>query len=150
MKPLPIADLNFRTQRNRGAATVGDLVALPRDAVGRIVRLDASRRAAHVQIVRGATQGGIDKAKTQFRLFSGHEPADLIDIPHPAPAAHAWLLGELQAVKYRAKRDGEAHDYFHEFRKGSRPMLAVTVPGAQIVVVGGSYRVTKAGITDHT
>lgn len=149
-KAQPIAQLDFLTQRHAGAASVGDLVALPRDGVGRITRLDSRSRTASVQPVKGATQGGLDKAKRAFRSFSGHEPAELIDIPQPAPAAHAWLLGELEAVTYRATRDGRSDRYHHEFKRAARPVLAVTVPSAQLVVIGGRYTVTDAGITDHS
>lgn len=59
-----------------------------------------------------------------------------------------WHLGELDYVGYTAVRDGEVIPYEHKFSTRSRPDLAVTADGKQLVIIGGAYRVGDAGIED--
>lgn len=57
-------------------------------------------------------------------------------------------IGRLRAVEYVATRDGKTDVYRHEFKVSSRPLLAVSHDGKTLVIVGGRFRFTDAGITD--
>jgi hypothetical protein len=59
------------------------------------------------------------------------------------------VIGELDLVGYRTKRDGRTERYGHHFRKSSRPLLAVSSDGKQLHIVGGQYEFTEAGIEDR-
>lgn len=61
----------------------------------------------------------------------------------PALPKEAIALGEILAIEYRSSRDGKS--YRHEF-DSHRPLLASSLDGAQLVIVGGRYRVTERGI----
>lgn len=53
-------------------------------------------------------------------------------------------LGELAEIAYDTTKQGEAAIFVHKFLR-TRPRLAHTQDG-RLVIVGGSYRVTEAGI----
>ena len=59
------------------------------------------------------------------------------------------LVGELDAVLYTTRRDGRLERYIHEFAKKSRPLLAASHDGKQLVLLGGAYDFTEAGIVDR-
>lgn len=63
----------------------------------------------------------------------------------PLPAV-ALDIGDFVAVIYRSRRDGNL--YRHEFAARSRPLLAVSQDGTQLLVLGGAYRFTSRGIVD--
>lgn len=60
-----------------------------------------------------------------------------------------WLLGELAQINYIATRDGETVEYRHRFKEKSRPQLVSTYDGSMLLILGGRYRVTNAGIVDE-
>jgi len=59
-------------------------------------------------------------------------------------------IGSLDAVMYTTIRDGKVEKYIHRFAKSDRPLLAVTPDGRQLLIVGGLYRFTEAGIVDDS
>lgn len=140
------ADVRPITQQDRRGVSVGDVVELPGKGVGVVERINARARTVQARAIPGATVAGIDKAANSFREFTGHKPEGVVTLPAPKRAGVAWLLGELEGVIYRAKRDGKTERYLHKFRSTDRPALAVTFDGQQLVILGGGYRVTKRGI----
>lgn len=79
--------------------------------------------------------------------FSGHVPSKTVHANVPA-LKEGLVIGELDGVMYSATRDGRREKYLHEFRRKSRPLLAVSNDGQQLGIVGGRYLFTDAGITD--
>jgi len=97
------------------------------------------------------TPGSAQAAK-KFENFTGHEATKLIETNLPA-VKEGLVIGELDLVGYRVKREGVEGGrlvrYGHRFRKKSRPLLAVSKDGNQLLIVGGRYEFTEAGIEDR-
>lgn len=87
------------------------------------------------------------KAAQAFENFTGHSVKH-VDELKVADNRHFWKLGDLVAVAYDCTRDGRREKYLHEFNRKSRPILAVSHDGKQLVVIGGKFEVTDAGIVD--
>lgn len=89
----------------------------------------------------------IKRAIDLYEEFSGNEAkyVDTLDIWVPEVALK---IGFLDGVIYTTNRDGKTEKYIHEFKKHSRPLLAVSSDGTQLVVIGGSYQFTDRGIED--
>lgn len=60
----------------------------------------------------------------------------------------ALKIGHCDGVLYTTVRDGKTEKYIHKFRKSSRPLLAATFDGNQLVLLGGAYQFTDRGIVD--
>jgi len=94
----------------------------------------------------------LDEAAEKLKDFSGHEPGKVIstELPH---VKTGLVIGELDLIGYRTKREGidggRLVRYGHQFRKKSRPLLAVSKDGTQLLIVGGRYEFTEAGIEDR-
>ena len=61
----------------------------------------------------------------------------------------ALAIGEIVGIIYATTRDGELKTLRHMFKKHSRPLLAVSQDGNQLVMIGGSYQFTERGIVDR-
>jgi hypothetical protein len=90
----------------------------------------------------------IERAAQLFEDFTGHQARR---VRHVKTRDHDTVLavGPAEAVAYNAVRDGKRESYIHEFRKGSRPLLAVSDDGSQLYLLGGAYRFTDRGIEDR-
>jgi hypothetical protein len=94
----------------------------------------------------------LDEAARKLEDFSGHDPDKVIsaELPH---VKTGLVIGELDLIGYRTKREGidggRLVRYGHQFRKKSRPLLAVSKDGTQLLIVGGRYEFTEAGIEDR-
>ncbi|MGH8336547.1 MAG: hypothetical protein ACRETL_06980 [Gammaproteobacteria bacterium] len=91
----------------------------------------------------------LDAAAKKLEDFSGHPVQHLESAYSRSPQKTGLIVGELDLIGYRAKRDGKTERYGHHFKKNSRPLLAVTSDGKQLHVVGGQYEFTEAGIEDR-
>lgn len=101
---------------------------------------------------RRSNPDGMETAANKFEEFTGYEPGKVIETNIRTP--HKGLvIGELDLIGYRVKRDGvdggRMVRYGHQFAKKSRPLLAVSDDGKQLVIVGGRYEFTEAGIEDR-
>lgn len=92
---------------------------------------------------------GLDMAAKKLEDFSGHPVSHLESGYSRSNQNTGLIVGELDLVGYRAKRDGKVERYGHHFKKNSRPLLAVTSDGKQLHIVGGQYEFTEAGIEDR-
>jgi hypothetical protein len=90
----------------------------------------------------------IDRADAKLSGFSGHR-ATHSQVFKAKPFKVGFALGDLVAVEYRAKRDGETDIYRHQFKKSSQPLLSVSDDGKQLAILGGEFRVTERGIEDQ-
>lgn len=92
-------------------------------------------------------ENDIDEAVKLFEDFTGENPENIeirkIEIPEIG-----LEIGTLDGLMYTAIRDGVEEKYIHEFKKNSRPLLAVSYDGKQLIVIGGSYQFTEKGIED--
>jgi hypothetical protein len=87
------------------------------------------------------------RAAKLYRDFTGHTGARVLKIPVSAMPREGLVFGELLVIGYKSRRDGKP--YAHEFSKKSRPLLVASHDGKQVVLVGGRYTFTDAGIEDR-
>jgi len=90
----------------------------------------------------------IKKAIQLFKRFRGNEP-EFIDQYDVEKVDVAMLIGQCDGVMYTTVRDGKKESYIHEFTGKSKPMLAASWNGEQIVFIGGNYSFTEEGIKDN-
>ena len=83
-----------------------------------------------------------------YAEFTGHTPEHVDTHTWDVPDVAA-KIGECDGVMYTTVRDGKTEKYLHKFAKKSRPLLAVSSDGQQLVLVGGKYQFTEAGIEDR-
>lgn len=57
-------------------------------------------------------------------------------------------IGHLDGVLYTTVRDGKTEKYIHKFKRSSRPLLAVSFDGKNLIMLGGAYQFTERGIVD--
>ena len=93
------------------------------------------------------TRGQVRKARKLFTDFRGDAPASLKRVKLPTPKV-GLVVGKLDGVLYTTVRDGKTEKYIHKFKRASRPTLAVA-DGNHLIIVGGRYRFTDAGIEDR-
>lgn len=95
------------------------------------------------------TAATVRRAARLRESFTG-EPSEVVGrVDLPPVDAVLTLIGECEALAYTATRDGITSSYQHEFRKRSRPTLAVSADGRRIYLIGGAYRFTDRGIEDR-
>lgn len=87
------------------------------------------------------------RAVKLYRDFHGEEPK-YIDEYYIVVPSHALKIGMLEGVIYSARMDGKNERFLHEFSGKSRPILAVSADGTQLLVLAGNYRMTDRGIVD--
>lgn len=83
-----------------------------------------------------------------FEDFTG-ESGEVVGTYNMPKEEALVLIGECEAVAYKTTRDGVTESYQHEFRKSSRPMLAVSHDGLRLYLLGGNYKFTHRGIEDR-
>lgn len=94
-----------------------------------------------------ARDEALREAAAALEAFSGHG-AEHVEHYVLAGSEAAWGLGPVAAIEYIARRDGETAVYRHEFRRAARPLLASSIDGQQLYLLGGAYSVTDRGIVD--
>lgn len=105
------------------------------------------RKESHRGKIRLAQD--IQRAQKLGRDFSGHtiDQAQKISIPDAPKVALA--IGEVLGIIYCTKREGVKENYIHHFNAASRPLLASTPDGKQLLLLGGAYDFTERGIVDR-
>ena len=91
------------------------------------------------------SQKKINAAIDLFENFTGEKPEYLDRINLPVDTV-AMAIGHCDGVMYQTVRDGKTEKYIHKFKKGSRPVLAVSSDGKQLYILGGDYHFTERGI----
>lgn len=90
----------------------------------------------------------VKQAVELFLKFREEDPEFIEEILLEMPRA-AMLIGKMDAVEYTTRRAGKIELYRHEFDLNSRPLLASSFDGRQLLVLGGRYNFTEDGITDY-
>lgn len=95
----------------------------------------------------------LDEAARKLEDFTGHDATHVQRARLRSAEKTGLVIGEMDEIGYRAAREGieggRLVRYRHKFRRGSRPLLAVSTDGKQLHVVGGQYEFTAAGIEDR-
>jgi hypothetical protein len=60
----------------------------------------------------------------------------------------AFKIGDCDGILYTTVRDGVTESYIHKFKKKSRPVLASSFDGKQLLILAGGYEFTERGIVD--
>ncbi|MES9855935.1 MAG: hypothetical protein ABW166_04935 [Sedimenticola sp.] len=82
-----------------------------------------------------------------FEEFTGHEADSMEAVEFDIPDV-VIEIGTADGIMYTTVRDGKKEKYIHRFKKKSRPLLAVSSDGKQLMLIGGSYQFTEKGIED--
>jgi hypothetical protein len=99
---------------------------------------------------RPRTGDDVTRAADLFERFTGHDAQHQERVQVPPLPQVAAVIGECDGILYTAVRDGQVEKYIHKFRKADKPLLCVSPDGLQIILVGGRYRFTSAGIVDDS
>ena len=92
----------------------------------------------------------VTRAADLYERFTGHDAENATRVQvKPLPKVAA-VIGPCDGVLYTTVRDGVEERYIHKFRKSDKPLLCVSPNGDQILLVGGRYRFTSAGIVDDS
>lgn len=83
-----------------------------------------------------------------FKDFRGNDP-EFIDTLKVNWPQVAFVVGYLDGVLYTTVRDSKEESYIHKFKKKSRPLLASSHDGKQLIILGGGYDFTERGIVDR-
>ncbi|MES9858729.1 MAG: hypothetical protein ABW166_19300, partial [Sedimenticola sp.] len=67
-----------------------------------------------------------------FEAFTGHEADSMVAVSYDMPDV-AMDVGTVDGIMYTTVRDGEKEKYIHRFKKSSRPLLAVSSDGEQLM-----------------
>jgi hypothetical protein len=89
----------------------------------------------------------VQKAVTLFESFREARPRRVGVVKMNVPAAVA-VMGYVEGIDYRTTHAGKVTLYHHDFEPGSRPLLAVSSNGRQLLLLGGRYEWTERGIVD--
>lgn len=95
----------------------------------------------------------VDKVKVEqairlFEGFSGHNATVVAETFIPEDDTLV-VVGECEAIAYNATRDGVTESYQHEFKEGSRPVLATSHDGRRLYLLAGAFEFTHRGIEDR-
>lgn len=92
----------------------------------------------------------VERAGALYEAFTGHSPEPLARVSLPAVPRVLAVMGEMDAIEYTTTRDGVVERYRHKFHAADKPLVCVTPDGFTIVLVGGAFKWTEAGIVDRS
>lgn len=82
-----------------------------------------------------------------YESFRERKPRRIGHASFKVPAAVA-CMGYVEGIDYRTTHGKKVTLYHHDFAPGSRPLLAVSSDGKQLLLLGGRYQFTERGIVD--
>lgn len=91
----------------------------------------------------------VKKAVKLYSDFTGHDPKFIDEWVLEIPAA-AMQVGKITGIMYTTRMDGREQEFLHEFSGRSRPILAASADGRQLLILGGEYHFSDRGIIDGT
>lgn len=89
----------------------------------------------------------IGQAVSLYESFREASPRRVAKI-RVKPVKAVAIIGYVEAVDYRTTHGKKVELYRHDFAAGSRPLLAVSADGKQLLLLGGRYQFTEQGIVD--
>jgi hypothetical protein len=107
------------------------------------------RRKGVLNNPRDRAQSGrsYKKAVSLYRDFTGENPRHIDDWDVEIPDV-AMEVGKVTGIIYKTRMDGRVQEFMHEFTGASRPILAASSDGRQLLLLGGDYKMTERGIVD--
>ena len=88
------------------------------------------------------------QAVTLYESFREKRPRKLAHVKFKLPKVVA-NMGYVEYIGYRTLHGKKTTLYEHPFAIGSRPILAVSSDGRQLMLLGGLYKFTDRGIVDR-
>jgi hypothetical protein len=70
----------------------------------------------------------------------------IVNIDIPTVVA---VIGHCESIDYTTTHGDKVVLYRHDFAQGSRPLLAVSADGRQLLLLGGRFKFTERGIVDR-
>ena len=95
----------------------------------------------------GRVRRAVTKAIKLYSDFTGHDPKFVDEWEIAIPDA-AMQVGKITGIMYTTKMDGRQQEFLHEFSGKSRPILAASADGRQLLILGGDYHFSDRGIID--
>lgn len=95
-----------------------------------------------------SSKARVEKAAKLFESFTGHDADTVKKLSHKFPDT-CLQVGKCDGIMYETVRDGKTEHYIHKFKKHARPVLGASHDGTQLVLIGGNFTFTDAGITDN-
>lgn len=89
----------------------------------------------------------IGAAVRLYESFREESPRKVGAVRVNIPQAVA-VMGYVEGIDYRTTHGRKLTLYHHDFEPGSRPLLAVSADGTQLLLLGGRYQFTEQGIVD--
>lgn len=93
------------------------------------------------------SQAAVNQAVKLYEDFREASPKSIGAVRVKVPKAVA-CIGYVEAIDYRTTHGKKLTLYRHDFLPGSRPLLAVSSDGLQLLLLGGRYKFTRQGIVD--
>jgi len=112
------------------------------------LRMKKKKKERAAKNPRSVARNPINQAIELFRKFREADPESVGMVPVKVPRA-AMTVGELDAVLYTTTHGKKVVRYKHTFAPKSRPLLASSSDGRQLLILGGSYDFTQDGIVDR-
>ncbi len=103
----------------------------------------------HAGVIKNPQGRQYKKAVSLYRDFTGENPRHVDDWDVLVPNV-AMEVGKVTGIMYKARVDGKVQEFLHEFTGRSRPILAASSDGRQLLLLGGDYKMTERGIVDGT
>lgn len=103
----------------------------------------------HKGVIKNPRGRQFKRAVSLYRDFTGENPRYLEDWDVIVPLV-AMEVGKVTGIMYKARVDGTVQEFLHEFTGRSRPILAASADGRQLLLLGGDYKMTERGIVDGT
>ncbi len=121
-----------------------------------LFRAGTAKDRKTIPVIRGHKKGvrknpsgdAVTQADDLLYSFSGARATKEIRVS-AKPIRVGLAVGQLSGVMYEADRGDGPHQYFHKFKKSSRPLLIADNDGSQLGIVGGRFRFTDRGIVDE-
>lgn len=104
-------------------------------------------KGVKVYVGESGLHGAVAQAAKLFEAFTGRRPTEKMNVRVPEPKA-ALAIGTIDQLWYTTVRDGRLQSFRHPFKKGSRPILAVSADGTQFLALGGAFKFTDRGFID--
>jgi len=92
--------------------------------------------------------GQFARAADLFESFRDAKPKTSVKVSIPTPRV-ASLMGVMTGIDYETDHAGKQTLYRHRFAAGSRPYLAASPDGRQLLIIGGRFRWDHRGIVDY-
>jgi len=141
----PISEKTAHKLRKAAPATFQSMTD---EEIKRAVRVKKKKKKRAAKNPRSVARNPINQAIELFRKFREADPESVGMVPVKVPRA-AMTVGELDAVLYTTTHGKKVVRYKHTFAPKSRPLLASSGDGRQLLILGGSYDFTQDGIVDR-